>query len=144
MAQAVSDKLNTDTDEPPDFAPILANRDFLQLWVAQIISQLAQQMINFALLVQVTDLADSSTATAAMIICFTIPAILFSAVAGVFADRHPKRRVLVITNITRGLIMLAYVLTVLVPHLDTAYGLITLYSATLVFSAISQFFVPAE
>jgi MFS family permease len=144
MAQAVSDKPNIETHEQAKFEPILANRDFLQLWIAQIISQLAQQMINFALLVQVGDLSNSGTATAAIIICFTIPAILFSAVAGVFVDRHPKRRVLVLTNITRGLVMLAYVLTVLLPHLDTAFGLITLYIATLIFSAICQFFVPAE
>src|SRR3954464_331061 len=103
MAQAVSDKPKNDTGAPATFSPILGNQAFLQLWIAQIISQLAQQMINFALLVQVGDLSNSGTATAAIIICFTIPAILFSAVAGVFVDRHPKRRVLVITNITRGL-----------------------------------------
>src|SRR5262249_16749429 len=74
----------------------------------------------------------------------TIPAILFSAVAGVIVDRYPKRWVLVVTNITRGLLMLAYVVTVLLPHLDTTFGLITLYIATLIFSAICQFFVPAE
>src|SRR3954464_14335384 len=106
MAQAVSDKPKNDTGAPATFSPILGNRAFLQLWIAQVISQLAQQMINYALLVQVGELSNSGTATAAIIICFTVPAVLFSAVAGVFVDRQSKRRVLTVTNVARGVLML--------------------------------------
>src|SRR4051794_32320871 len=144
MAQAVVEKPNKETSEQAGFGLDFTNRPFLQLWIAQVISQLAQQMINYALLVQVGELSNSGTATAAIIICFTVPAVLFSAVAGVVVDRHPKRLVLTVTNIARGVLMLAYMGTAFIPGLDTRYGLIMLYVATLLFSAISQFFVPAE
>jgi MFS family permease len=127
-----------------DFRAMLGNRNFLYLWVAQVFSQLAQQMINYALVVQVSELTGSSAATAGIIICFTVPAIFFSAIAGVFVDRRSKKRMLVATNVARGVVVLLYVLTVALPHLDQAAGVLILYVNTLIFSAVSQFFVPAE
>ena len=72
-------------------------------------------MINYALLVQVGELSNSGTATAAIIICFTVPAILFSAVAGVFVDRQSQTARADLTNIARGVLMLAYVGTASCP-----------------------------
>src|SRR6476646_1744818 len=145
MAEAASVMSNTNANQGAAFRAVLRNRNFLYLWMAQIFSQLAQQMINFALVVQVTDLsAASGTAVAGIIICFTVPAILFSAIAGVFVDRQSKKRMLVITNVARGVVVLLYVLTVALPHLDQAAGVLILYVNTLIFSAVSQFFVPAE
>src|SRR5690242_9291743 len=145
MAEAASVMSNTTANQGADFRAVLRNRNFLYLWLAQIISQLAQQMINFALVVQVTDLsAASGTAVAGIIICFTIPAILFSAIAGVFVDRTSKKRTLVVTNVARGVTVLLFVGTTFVANLDVFWGLAILYANTLLFSAISQFFAPAE
>jgi len=144
MAEAATIKA-TGRESGSGFGAVLRNHDFLYLWMAQLFSQLAQQMINYVLVRQVADLTNASgTATAGIIICFTVPAILFSAVAGVFVERQSKRRILVVTNVLRGVSVLFYVLTVLVPHLDVTYGLIILYTNTLIFSAVSQFFAPAE
>lgn len=123
-------------------ADLLKNRQFLLLWIAQILSQTAQQIINFALILQVSALTDSSTAVAGIIICFTVPGILFAAIAGVFVERNSKKTMLVLTNLARGLMVLAYVLT------DTHWGagavLPVFYIVTLAFSTVSQFFNPAE
>src|SRR4051794_24333318 len=128
-----------------DFRTLLGNRPFLFLWAAQLFSQLAQQMINYALVRQVADLtAASSTAIAAIIICFTVPGILFSIVAGVFVERRSKRSILVVTNASRAVAVLFYLLTVLFPTLNVGYILPILFVNTLVFSSISQFFAPAE
>ncbi|MDQ6644366.1 MAG: MFS transporter [Chloroflexota bacterium] len=121
---------------------VLRNRDFLKLWGAQITSQTAQQIVNIALVLQVSALTSSSTATAGIVICFTVPAILFAAIAGVFVERHSKKMILVLTNVGRGLAVLGYLLT------DTRWGagavLPIFYVTTLVFSSVSQFFNPAE
>lgn len=121
---------------------LIKNRNFLLLWIAQIISQTAQQIINLALIVQVAELTGSSTAVSGIIISFTIPAILFAALAGVFVERNSKKTVLVLTNVARGVMVLAYVLT------DASWGpgavLPIFYVVTLAFSAVSQFFNPAE
>ena len=42
----------------------------------------------------------------ALMIAFTIPAVLFGSVAGVFVDRWSKKTVLVATNICRGMLVL--------------------------------------
>src|SRR5262245_3244112 len=132
----------TTTITERSFQALLRNRNFLLLWIAQILSQTAQQMINYALIIQVSKLTNSSTATAGIIVCFTIPAILFSAIAGVFVERNSKKTMLVLTNLARGVMVLAYVLT------DVKWGagavLPIFYIVTLAFSAVSQFFNPAE
>src|SRR5215212_1636286 len=121
---------------------VLRNRNFLFLWLAQLLSQTAQQMINYVLLVQVDSLSQSSTAVAGIILAFTLPAVLLSAIAGVFVDRQPKRRVLIATNVGRALTMLGYIF--LTGHQFGFGALTVLYVATLLFAGISQFFVPAE
>jgi MFS family permease len=122
---------------------VLRNRNFLFLWLAQVFSQTAQQMINYVLLQQAFALSNgSSTAVSGIIISFTLPAILLSAIAGVYVDRQPKRRVLIATNVLRGAMMLAYIF--FTGH-EFAFGALTvLYLTTLVFAGVSQFFTPAE
>ena len=121
---------------------VLKNRDFLKLWVAQILSQTAQQILNYALILQVNSITGSSAAVAGVIISFTIPAILFAAIAGVFVERTSKKIMLVITNVARGVMALAYIFT------DASWGagavLPIFYTITLLFSGVSQFFSPAE
>src|SRR5216117_3042170 len=130
-----------DTENPPaTIRDVLRNQNFVKLWAAQILSQTAQQIVNYALVLQVANLTGSSTAVSGIIISFTIPAILFSAIAGVFVERNSKKTMLVLTNLARGLMVLAYVLT------DTKYVTLpilpVLYGVTLLFSAVSQFFNP--
>lgn len=124
------------------FQELLKNRNFVLLWLAQIVSQTAQQIINYALILQVSALTNSSTAVSGIIICFTIPAILFAAIAGVFVERNSKKTMLVLTNLARGIMVLAYVLT------DSNWGVGTVlpvfYVVTLLFSSVSQVFNPAE
>ena len=124
------------------FLDLIKNRQFLLLWLAQIISQTAWQIMNLALVVQVQTITGSSTAVAGIIICFTIPGILFSAIAGVLVERNSKKTVLVLTNVARGIMVLAYVLT------DANWGpgavLPIFYIVTLLVSSVSQFFNPAE
>src|SRR5689334_15587931 len=99
------------TQENGSFKELVRNRNFLLLWIAQILSQTAQQIINYALVIQVSEVTNSSSAVSGIIISFTLPAIFFSAIAGVVVERNSKRKMLVITNVARGVMVLAYVLT---------------------------------
>jgi MFS family permease len=132
----------SENEAPAKIGDVLRNAHFVKLWTAQILSQTAQQIVNFALLLQVARLTSSSTAVSGIIICFTIPAILFAAIAGVFVERNSKKVMLILTNVLRGVMVLAYLL------IDPAWGvgvvLPLFYIVTLLFSAVSQFFNPAE
>lgn len=145
MAEAIPMSNAPDSTEGSGFGAVLQNRNFLFLWMAQLFSQLAQQIINYALVLQVAKLTNNSaTATAGVVVSFTLPAILFSAIAGVVVERQSKKWMLVITNVARGISVLLYILTVVFDRFDPALVLPILYINTLIFSTVSQFFAPAE
>src|SRR5207253_10532291 len=74
------------------------------------------------------------------IIAFTLPALPFSAVAGVIVDRVNKRLVLWISNVLRAGTMLLIVISLLF----NSTNLLPLYVLTFITSLIGQFFIPAE
>jgi predicted MFS family arabinose efflux permease len=84
----------------------------------------------------------------AIMIAFTIPAILFGAGAGIYVDRWPKKSVLVVTNIVRGglVLILPMILWLSndfnVGNLPLGFCLMLLL--TFLVSTLTQFFAPAE
>jgi MFS family permease len=88
--------------------PVLSNRAFLFLWLAQIISQTAQNAILYALIVVVTDLTKSTTSTSAVVLSFVIPIVGFGLFAGILVDRYSKRKLLIATNAARALATVAF------------------------------------
>lgn len=121
---------------------ILKNRNFMLLWIAQGLSQTAQNTLNLALVNFVYLLSGGSpTQTAIATVAFVLPGVFFSALAGVFVDRIDKRRILIITNILRALIIPWLVFMVDIP---LAYAIPLIFLITCLFSTFSQFFAPAE
>src|SRR6266567_1987365 len=116
------------------------NRDFLLLWLAQAISQTAQNAIWYGIVVLVQQRSHSSTQLSLAVLTLIIPSVIFGVLAGVYVDRWDKRRVLIATNLIRGAIASSYALFGLVPGLPL--GL--LFLINFVFSTVGQFFAPAE
>lgn len=122
------------------YGALFANRDFCMLWIAQIFSQFADRII-FVVFVTIIALnfdpsGKSTSLQSWLYISFTIPAILLTAVAGVFIDKWNKKAIMITTNILRGVVIL------LLPILDNS--LIHLYALAFIMSSVTQFFVPAE
>lgn len=115
---------------------VFRNRPFLLLWIAQAATQIGGNMVIFGLTVIISESTGSTTAVSALILTFLLPAVLFSALAGVFVDRMDRRLVLVATNILRGLAFVAIFLV------GNHLGLIYLLNVTV--STITVFFAPAE
>jgi len=129
-------------DDAAGFARVLRRRDFRYLWAAQCGSQLAQNFIQFALLVVVYDLTGLTTAVAAVAVAFTFPGVLLSAPAGVYADRHDKRSLMMLTNLLRAGLLVLIPVSQLAPFLQhQAWPLLVI---TFLFSSVGQVFAPAE
>jgi predicted MFS family arabinose efflux permease len=82
-------------------------------------------------------------------IAFTIPAVLFGSVAGVFVDRWSKKTVLVVTNLLRGILVLAVPILLWLtkgwaPLSNLPVGFYILLGITFLVSTLTQFFAPAE
>lgn len=90
--------------------PVLTNRGFLFLWLAQLISQSAQNAILFTLLVLVTDLTEGSTFTSLLVLSFVVPSVVFGVFSGVLVDLWSKRLLLIYTNIARMLLAVGFLL----------------------------------
>ena len=152
---------------------VLALPDFRRLWLGQIFSQLADKfyiVLMVFLIAQywVTDtpqnnmvLAEAAASqrldfeTRAQMITLlatgiyvanTVPAMLLGTVAGVWADRWPKRQVMVASNAVRaGLTLLAPLALLPGPQwLGLTWGYWGLVAMTFLESVLTQFFAPAE
>jgi MFS family permease len=124
------------------FAGVIRNQNFFTLWMAQIASQTAQNGIHFVQIVLIETLTRSTAHMAIMILSFSLPAVLFSSVAGIAVDRLSNKVVMVASNAIRVLTVTTYILV-----LDRLEGwslLLVIYAVTFVSSAIGQFFAPAE
>ena len=128
------------TQSAASFRRVLKNRNFLLLWLAQLISQTVLNAANFGIIVLVNDQTHSVVMAGLAIIAFTIPALPFSAVAGVVVDRLNKRQVMWVSNILRMVTMVIFVLSLWLNRSD----LWPLYILSFMTSLIGQFFTPAE
>jgi MFS family permease len=134
MATGIADAL--ETPPPEQSGSVLRNGNFVKLWMAQLVSQTAQNGLMFTLLVLIAERSESGVVGSVLVLSFMLPAVVLSLVAGVLVDRWPKRTVLIATNLIRVVICLAYI--------GSDHYISALIVLTLVFSSVSQFFGPAE
>jgi MFS family permease len=153
---------------------VLNLRDFRWLWLGQIFSQLADKFYIVLMVfliaqtwVKGTPAANPALAEAAsairldlpetraqmitllatgIYVANTVPAMLLGTVAGVWADRWPKRATMVASNGLRaGLVMLAPFCLIPGPEwLGLSWGYWGLVGMTFLESVLTQFFAPAE
>ncbi|MEP6470219.1 MAG: MFS transporter [Chloroflexota bacterium] len=115
---------------------VFGNRSFVLLWTAQLLSQLASNMVLAALMATVFLATGSNSANAVLILTFLVPAVAFSAVAGVFVERSDARLIMLGANILRAI---GVVLFIFVGSHVALILIINLFIAT-----VTAFFVPAE
>lgn len=128
----------TETPSPVGLRTVLKNRAFLTLWLGQVFSQLADRIIFVVFIALITAyFGNNDRHNDYLYIAFTIPAILLTAIAGVFVDRWSRRAVLVTTNLLRAGLVALLPLAIHGP-------LMGVYMVAFLLSAVTQFFVPAE
>ncbi len=123
-----------------DYIQTIRQVNFAKLWSAQILSQVAQYLLNFALIILVYDLTAGSKfgsfSVSLVVLSFTIPSILFAPAAGTYVDYWDRKKVLVFANLARTILALIYIVS-----LDHLFIILLL---TFLTSTVTQFFVPAE
>jgi MFS family permease len=122
------------------FSSLFQNRQFLLLWGGQIFSQVADKILLILSVALLTTYqipkAWTGSASSAVMVANTIPAILFGVAAGIFVDRFPKKKILAISDWIRAIIILS--LAVLPNHLAA------LLAISFLVSTVTQVFAPAE
>ncbi len=100
------------TDPTPNLGAkaVLALPNFRNLWLGQTISQIGDGLTTLAVLIMINNLTGSTAAVAIMSIAIALPQLLFGLVAGVFVDRWDRKRILIVSDVLRGLMVLGFLL----------------------------------
>ncbi len=121
-----------------DARVVLANPRFRNLWLAEVISRVGDGLTSLAILVVIHRVTGSVTALAGMAILTSLPQLVFGLHAGVLADRMDRRRIMVASDVLRGIVVLSLV------WIHGREHVAWLYVLGLVQATVGVFFEPAR
>ena len=121
------------------FRDVLKNRNFLGLWIAQIISNFGDRLTQMALVALIYQRTPGSAIALAKLVSFTIiPVFLIGPIAGAWVDRLNKRNDMVISDLLRGVLVLA------IPFFIMLHQILLVYLAVFLTFSLSRFFIPSR
>ena len=122
---------------PAKFSAVLRNRSFVFLWIGQLLSQLADRIYIYVLVIEAYSLTQTNLGVSVPMLSFGIPSVLFASFAGVYVDRWNKKSTMVISDILRGVFIFIIIFAL-------KGSLLWLFLASFMIYTIAQFFAPAE
>ena len=117
---------------------IRGNANFRNLWLGQIISLLGDWFNLIASASLIAELSQSGFSVGGLFIVRMLAPFLISPIAGVVADRYNRKRILILTDIIRAIIVLGFLLVREPQHIWL------LYTLTAIQLALSGFFFPTR
>ena len=120
------------------FRLLRSNRDYRFLWLGQLVSLLGDWFNLIASAALISRLTGSGLAVGGLFAVRMLAPALVSPLAGVAADRYNRKRILIATDIVRGVTVLGF----LIVREPSQVWL--LYALTAIQLALSGFFLPAR
>ncbi len=116
------------------------NRNFLRLWLAQLISQFGDRINQLALVGLMTARAPGSVTGLTKVIAFTIlPVFVIQPIAGVLVDRWDRRTTLFVCDIARGILVLSIPFIFMQQEMN-----LPIYIVVFLAFGFSRFYIPAK
>jgi MFS family permease len=126
---------------------MMANRNFLRLWLAQIVLSLGDSLMQMGLLELFrTHGFDPRVETAKLLFAVALPGLLLGPVAMAYLDRWQRRSVLMVSDAVRAglvLVITFWLLPLLTGKVEER-GLLMVYCAIGIIGAIATFYLPAR
>jgi MFS family permease len=123
---------------PAGLTTPMRRADFRSLWLAQTISDLGDGLTSLTLMLLALRLGQSSAAVAAVLIAIEVPQVTIGLAAGVLVDRWERRRVMLVSDAVRALLVLGFV------GVASVGALWLLVALTLAQASVGTFFSPAR
>lgn len=122
------------------FSPVLKNRNFLLLWIGQIISQFGDRLDQMVLIGLIYKLAPGSTIQMAKILtCSILPVFIVGPLAGAYVDRWDRRKTMYVCDFFRAILILS------IPLVFLKYqSIIPIYIVIFLSFSLGRFFIPAK
>lgn len=118
------------------YLSVARNSNFRSLWLGQITSQIALNMLYFVLALKVYQITRSNTAVSLLLLSFGAAGVVFGIIAGSIVDYFDNRTILNFCNLSRVFILILFFIL--------ANNLYALYFLSIIISSITQLFIPAE
>lgn len=129
----------TDAPGPAGYLELLrTNKDFRQLWLGQVVSQMGDWFNTIALYTIILNLTGSGRDIGLMMVARFLPSFIFGPLSGVLADRFSRRSIMIVSDLLRALVVLGFL------FVRRADQLWILYVLTVAQLALSTFFEPAK
>jgi len=106
------------------FTLLRSNRDFRFLWMAQLVSELGDWFYSLAIYDLLLDMTGSGQAVSYAIIIQLLPWFFMTPVAGFLADRFPRRHLMIVADIVRGVVVLGLLLVRTTGEIWLVYALL--------------------
>jgi MFS family permease len=120
------------------FSLLRSNANFRRLWLAQLISELGDWFYSLAVYDLLLDITGSGQAVGWAIIIQLLPWFFMTPLAGYLADRYPRRRLMIVADVVRGLVVLGLL------FVHTASGVWLVYVLLAVEVIFASIFEPAR
>jgi MFS family permease len=120
----------------PSAFSVFRKRGFSLLWTGQIVSTTGSALTSLASGILVYRLTHSALSVGLMLMVTALPTLFVGLFAGVFVDRHNRKRILIASDLIRA--GLVFLIPFLIPH-----NIAFLYVIVLLSSAVGQFFDPS-
>ncbi|MGE5252055.1 MAG: MFS transporter, partial [Bacteroidota bacterium] len=117
----------------------LSHRPFALLWSGQTTSRLGDSLHRIALAWWVLEKTGSATAMGTVLVLAQIPMLVFILVGGVVVDRFPRLRIMFLSDLLSGIVVVFIALFAWLDLLQIGH----IYIASLIFGFLQAFFFPA-
>lgn len=117
---------------------IRRNRDFRQLWLGQVVSQMGDWFDTIALYTIVLNLTGSGRAVGLVLVARFLPSVILGPASGVIADRFSRRSIMITSDIVRAGVVLGFL------FVRSREQLWLVYVLTVIQLVFSTFFEPAR
>ena len=122
-----------------EYLTLLRTRPYYRyLWLASVVSMLGDWFNAIATVILVNKYTDSGTAVGALFLARSLPPFLLGPLAGVIADRFNRKWILILTDLSRAVIVLGFLF---VNSPERAW---LIYALSIAQFMVSAFFEPAR
>ncbi len=115
---------------------VFRSRDFVLLWVAQLVSTAGSSLTDLAAAIYVYEKTGSAFLVGVTLMATAVPSLAVGLIAGVFVDRYDRRSIMMASNLAQAVVV------ALIPFL-IGVNTALLFVAILVNAGVKQFFDPA-
>src|ERR687884_1332632 len=114
------------------------NRNFRQLWLGQVVSQMGDWFDTIALYTIILQLTGSGRNVGLLMVARFVPSFVFGPISGVIADRFSRQKIMIWSDLLRAVVVLGFL------FVRRAEQLWIIYVLTVLQLALSTFFEPAK